>query len=191
MKLVKTEFPGLLVLEPRVFEDNRGFFLESYNRNVFEDNDIQVDFLQDNHAYSKQKGVLRGFHFQAPPYGQSKLVWVTRGAVYDVVVDLRLGSPTYGKWSGYELSAKNFKRLFIPAGFAHAYMALSVHTEFMYKVDAPYAPSHEGGIRWDDPDLAVKWPLADPILSDKDKKLPLLSEMKSPFRYSTDEERNL
>jgi dTDP-4-dehydrorhamnose 3,5-epimerase len=187
MRISRTEFPGVLVLEPKVFQDNRGFFLESYNRAAFESCGLPVDFVQDNHAYSRGVGVLRGFHFQGPPAAQGKLVWVTRGAVVDVIVDIRKGSPTYGKWGQLRLTAHNFMRLYIPAGFAHAYMTLSEHTEFMYKVDAPYAPETEGGIRWNDPDLAVNWPAVwdrvEPVLSDKDRNLPLFSELESPFVY--------
>ncbi len=183
MKVSQTEFPGVLVVEPTVFSDNRGFFMESYNRDVFAQSGIDVDFMQDNHAYSRGIGVLRGFHFQAPPTAQAKLVWVTRGAVVDVVVDIRTGSPTYGQWGQLKLSAENKLRLFIPIGFAHAYMTLSEETEFIYKVDAPYSPECEGGIRWNDPDLAVNWPVQEPILSKKDKFLPFLAELESPFLY--------
>lgn len=183
MKVSKTEFPGVLVIEPTVFSDNRGFFMESYNRNVFAENGVHADFMQDNHARSKGIGVLRGFHFQAPPTAQAKLVWVTKGSVVDVVVDIRKGSPTYGKWGQLRLSAENKLRLFIPAGFAHAYMTLSEETEFLYKVDAPYSPGDEGGIRWDDPDLAVNWPVESPILSEKDSRLPFLAELDSPFDF--------
>jgi len=185
MECHATGFPGLLVLEPRVFGDERGFFLESYNKEKFRDLGIDCDFVQDNHAYSQQMGVLRGFHFQRPPMAQAKLVWVTRGAVLDVVVDLRRSSPTYLKTFQLELSATNFKRLFIPRGFGHAYVTLVPDTEFQYKVDAPYAPDCEGGIAWDDPDLAVDWAAvlkgAAPVLSDKDKTLTTVSVFDSPF----------
>ncbi|MBU1249148.1 MAG: dTDP-4-dehydrorhamnose 3,5-epimerase [Proteobacteria bacterium] len=184
MQVSQTEFPGVLIVEPTVFSDNRGFFMESYNRQVFEQHGIHADFMQDNHARSSGVGVLRGFHFQAPPMAQAKLVWVTRGAVVDVVVDIRVGSPTYGQWGQLKLSAENKLRLFIPAGFAHAYMTLSEETEFIYKVDAPYSPADEGGIRWDDPDLAVNWPVKNPILSNKDKALGTLAKLSSPFSYS-------
>lgn len=183
MQVQATEFPGLFIIEPRVFEDSRGFFLESWNQERFETAGIRVDWVQDNHSKSVGSGVLRGFHYQAPPTAQAKLVWVTRGAVVDVVVDLRVGSPMYGKWGQLKLSERNFLRIFIPKGFAHAYMTLSDETEFMYKVDAPYSPGDEGGIRWDDPDLNVNWPVAEPLLSDKDKHLPLLRDLKSPFTY--------
>lgn len=187
MKVVQTDFPGLLILEPRVFGDERGFFLESYNKGRFLDLGIDTEFVQDNHAYSREAGVLRGFHFQAPPMAQSKLVWVTRGSVLDVVVDLRKGSPRYGKWFKTELSATNFRRLFVPKGFAHAYLTLEADCEFLYKVDADYSPQDEGGIAWDDSDLAVDWsgslPKGGPILSEKDKALMKISEFNSPFIF--------
>ena len=146
MQAYETEFPGLLVLVPRVFQDERGFFLESYNADRFREFGITCDFVQDNHAYSKDAGVLRGLHFQVPPASQAKLVWVTRGAVMDVVVDLRKGSPTYGLAEQVVLSAANFKRLFVPKGFGHGYVSLMPDTEFQYKVDAPYSPEHEGRV---------------------------------------------
>jgi len=187
MLVHETGFPGLLVLTPKVFQDERGFFLESYSRNTFEQLGITCDFVQDNHAYSKDIGVLRGLHFQAPPVAQAKLVWVTRGEVVDVVVDLRKGSPTYGKWVQVVLSAANFKRLIIPRGFAHGYVTTMPDTEFQYKVDAPYSPDHDSGIAWDDPDIGVDWASAlkgvTPILSEKDKRLPRLVNFDSPFNF--------
>ena len=187
MQVHKTEFPGLLVLVPRVFQDERGFFLESYNKNQFKGLGIDCDFVQDNHAYSRQVGVLRGFHFQLPPAAQAKLVWVTRGAVLDVVVDLRKGSPTFGRWQHVILSAANFKRMFIPKGFGHAYLTIMPDTEFQYKVDAPYAPEFDGGVAWDDPDIAMRWESGlkgrEPILSEKDRRLPRLADFDSPFIY--------
>ena len=187
MQVYETGFAGLLVLEPRVFQDERGFFLESYNREAFGNLGIDCEFVQDNHAYSKDVGVLRGFHFQSPPAAQAKLVWVTRGAVLDVAVDLRKGSPTYGEWRHVILSAANFKRMFIPRGFGHSYVTIMPDTEFQYKVDAPYAPEHEGGIVWDDPDVAVDWAPAlkgrAPVMSEKDKRLSRLADFDSPFTF--------
>ncbi len=183
MNLIETEFPGLLVVEPSVFRDQRGFFLESFNRKVFEDNGLPTDFVQDNHAYSSGIGVVRGLHLQMPPHAQAKLVWVTRGAVFDVVVDLRKGSPTYLRSFRIELSAENFRRLFIPKGFAHGYETLTEENEFMYKVDSGYAPGSEAGIRWDDPDLAIDWKTDNPVLSDKDRELPSLAQFDSPFDF--------
>lgn len=184
MEVRQTGIPGLLVVKPRVFGDHRGFFLETYSRRAFAAAGLDYDFVQDNHARSGQRGVLRGLHFQCPPAAQAKLVWVTRGAVHDVVVDLRRGSPTYGRWYGLELSEDNFLRLMIPRGFAHGYVTLTETTEFLYKVDAPYAPATEAGIRWDDPDLAIDWPVSDPVLSDKDRVLPPFAQVESPFSFT-------
>ncbi|CCH47854.1 dTDP-4-dehydrorhamnose 3,5-epimerase [Pseudodesulfovibrio piezophilus] len=187
MQVYETGFSGLFVLEPKVFQDERGFFLESYNKDSFRLLDIECDFVQDNHAYSKDLGVLRGFHFQRPPMAQAKLVWVTRGAVLDVVIDLRLGSVTYGKYAPVVLSASNFKRMFIPKGFGHAYITIMPDTEFQYKVDAPYSPDHEGGIAWDDPTIGMDWTPAlhgqKPILSEKDRRLSRFVDFHSPFIY--------
>jgi dTDP-4-dehydrorhamnose 3,5-epimerase len=186
MLVHKTDFPGLLILEPRVFQDERGFFLESYNRDKFRQLGIDSDFVQDNHAYSREEGVLRGFHFQLPPYAQAKCVWVTRGAVLDVVVDLRKG-PTYGKCQHAVLSAANFKRMFIPRGFGHAYVTLLPDTEFQYKVDAPYMPDYDCGLVWNDPDIGFDWNIVldgrEPILSDKDRALGSFAAFESPFTH--------
>lgn len=172
-----------MVVEPKVFRDRRGFFLESFNKKVFAENGLPTDFVQDNHAYSSGLGVIRGLHLQMPPHAQAKLVWVMRGAVNDVVVDLRKGSPTYRRSFEIELSADNFRRLFIPKGFAHGYETLSEENEFMYKVDSGYAPGSEAGIRWDDPELEIVWKTENPVLSDKDLDLPPLAEFDSPFEF--------
>lgn len=184
MQFLSTGFLGLYVLEPKIFNDSRGFFLESYSRKIFEKNDFSYDFVQDNHARSNQKGVLRGLHFQRPPAAQTKLVRVTRGSVYDVALDIRIGSPTYGKWFGIVLSAENFRQLLIPHGFAHAYQCLEDVTEFQYKVDAFYAPDYDSGIRWNDPDIAIDWPVRDVILAERDRCWPKLSEIRSPFVFN-------
>jgi dTDP-4-dehydrorhamnose 3,5-epimerase len=189
MRVIETGLPGLLLLEPKVFRDERGFFLESYSRAGFAQAGIAADFVQDNHACSTAAGVLRGLHFQLPPVCQAKLVWVTRGAVLDVVVDLRVGSPTYLRHYSVELSAENFQRLFVPKGFAHAYLTLTPHSEFQYKVDAPYSPANDAGLRWNDPDLGIAWPtlpgVAAPLLSPKDQSQPLLKDFVSPFVYES------
>lgn len=182
MQVVETGFPGLLVLEPKVFEDERGFFMETYNKKVYAEHAIHYDFVQDNHARSEQKGVLRGLHFQLPPHAQTKLVWVNSGSVLDVAVDLRTDSPMFGKWYSIVLSARNRKRLLIPKGFGHGYATLEAGVEFLYKVDEYYAPKEDSGIRWNDPDLGVDWGDVEPILSDKDTNLQLMKDFTSPFR---------
>lgn len=187
MQLRETGLPGLVLLEPKIFRDERGFFLESYSQVKFAQLGIQASFVQDNHAYSAAPFVLRGLHFQRPPFAQAKLVWVVRGRVLDVVVDLRRGSPTFGQNFCVELSAANFLRLFVPRGFAHGYVTLEPDTEFLYKVDAPYDAHSDAGILWDDPDLAVPWPDCAPVLSAKDCTLPLLKDLDTPFVYEAPE----
>ncbi|HEX5125211.1 MAG TPA: dTDP-4-dehydrorhamnose 3,5-epimerase [Rhodocyclaceae bacterium] len=169
MKVTKTDIPDLLILEPRVFGDTRGFFMESYNEKVFrEATGVSVDFVQDNHSRSG-RGVLRGLHYQiAQPQG--KLVRVTSGRVFDAVVDMRVSSPAFGRWMGVELSEENSRQLWIPPGFAHGFLVLSGVADFLYKTTDYYAPEHERSLAWDDPTVGVKWPLGDiqPLLSAKD-----------------------
>ena len=181
MEFIETSLEGAYLIKPEVFQDERGFFLESYSKKVFAENGIDVDFVQDNHSLSLAKGTLRGFHFQNPPNEQAKLVRITRGKVYDVIIDLRKNSPTFGKWEGFELSGDNFRMLFIPSGFAHAYQTLEDDTEFMYKVDNFYAPESDSGIIWNDPDLAIDWPIKEAILSEKDNQLQNFKDFQSPF----------
>ena len=169
MEVIATSIPGVVVIEPRVFGDERGFFLESWNRRVFAQNDLPVDFVQDNHSKSAC-GILRGLHYQTR-HVQGKLVRVIAGEVFDVAVDLRSDSPHFGKWVGVTLSAANHRMFWIPPGFAHGFYVTSDAAEFVYKCTDYYAPEHEVSIRWDDPDLAIKWPLVDgrpPQLSAKD-----------------------
>ena len=178
MKITTTELPGVLVLEPKVFGDARGFFMESFNQKLFDElSGTRHQFVQDNHSRSA-RGVLRGLHYQLPPHAQGKLVRVTQGSVFDVAVDIRRGSPSLGRWVGVELSGENHRQLWIPPGFAHGFLTLEPDVEVLYKVSAPYAPSCDRAIRFDDPALAIAWPLAGatPILSDKDRKAPLLAE---------------
>jgi dTDP-4-dehydrorhamnose 3,5-epimerase len=181
MEFLRTPLSDVILIKPDVHADNRGFFLESYTLSKFVANGIDTMFVQDNHSLSAQKGVLRGLHFQTPPCAQSKLVRVTRGAIYDVVVDLRRSSSTYGKWFGAELTGENFQMLFVPAGFAHGFCTLVANTEVQYKVDHLYAPANDSGIRWNDPDIGIQWPVPEPILSKKDGELQDFRSFKSPF----------
>lgn len=181
MEFQKTKFDNAWLIKPKVFNDERGFFLETYSKQAFHEKGIESNFIQDNHARSKKVGVLRGLHFQLPPYEQAKLVRVTHGAVFDVIVDIRKDSSTYGQWQGFKLTAKNFNILFIPRGFAHGYCTVQSNTEFMYKVDNTYAPDHDSGILWNDETLAIKWPVKKPILSEKDTSLATFKDFISPF----------
>jgi dTDP-4-dehydrorhamnose 3,5-epimerase len=168
MQIEKTSLPGVLLITPRVFTDPRGFFFESYNQQKFRANGIDTVFVQDNHSKSA-RGTLRGLHFQLPPAAQVKLVRVVRGAIWDVVVDIRVGSPTFGQWFGVELSAENFRQIYIPIGFAHGFCVLSDEAEVLYKTSDFYSPSHERGIIWNDPALNVGWPVTEPLLSQRDQ----------------------
>ena len=182
MKVTKTTFEGLLIIEPQVFEDDRGFFYESYNKKSFHHEGIEMEFVQDNQSYS-QKGVLRGLHFQKPPHAQTKLVCVLAGVVQDVVVDLRKSRPTYGRHYSIELSSMNRKRLLIPKGFAHGFLVLSESADVLYKCDEYYHPESEGGMLYDDPTLGIDWQMKEHslFLSSKDRALPLLSGAGSSF----------
>lgn len=186
MQISRTKIPDVLVVEPKKFEDPRGFFSEVYKDGIFDEFGFEDRFIQDNHAFSVDKGVLRGLHFQSPPFAQDKLVRVTRGAIWDVVVDVRHGSPTYGQWVGEELSEENWKQIFVPKGFAHGYVTLRENTEVLYKVTNRYAPEHDHGIMWDDASIGVDWKLGDiePILSEKDKKHPTLDQSEKFFEYN-------
>ena len=183
MNIIETKLPGVLIVEPKVFGDARGFFLETFHKQRYQEAGIPgegLEFVQDNHSRSS-KGVLRGLHFQNPGDTQAKLVRVTKGAVYDVIVDLRKESETFGKWEGFELTADNFLILFVPRGFAHGFCTLEDYTEFEYKCDNFYTPASESGIIWNDSDLKIYWPIENPILSEKDKKLQFFKDLKSPF----------
>lgn len=176
MKFIKTDIKDLIVIEPNVFGDHRGWFLESYNQDVFQKNGIDIVFIQDNHSYSAQKGVLRGLHFQNNPKSQTKLVRCTKGQIWDVAVDLRKSSPTYLKWFGLELTAENHKMLLIPQGFAHGFITLEAASEVQYKVDNFYDKSTDRSIKYDDPQIGIIWPKIEIILSDKDKNAPYLAD---------------
>ncbi len=178
MKFIPAQIPDVVLIEPRVHEDRRGFFLEFYNKDLFQKNGIGVHFVQDNHSTS-EKGVVRGLHFQIAPRMQAKLVKVIRGSAFDVVVDIRKGSPTFGKYVSHILSAENKKMLYVPAGFAHGFCALEDGTEFLYKVSDFYSARHERGIIWNDPAIAIPWPKldVDTVLSEKDKHYPRLKDL--------------
>lgn len=176
MKFIKTEIKDLIVIELNVFGDHRGWFSESYNTEVFKQNDIHIVFIQDNHSFSAQKGVLRGLHFQNNPKAQTKLVRCTRGRIWDVAVDLRKSSPTYLKWFGIELTADNHKMLLVPQGFGHGFLTLEDNTEVQYKVDNLYDKPSDRSIKYDDPTIGINWPVKEFILSEKDKLAPLLKD---------------
>jgi dTDP-4-dehydrorhamnose 3,5-epimerase len=181
MKITPTALPEVLIVEPRVFGDARGFFTESWNEQTFNKAvGSAVRFVQDNHSRSA-RGVLRGLHFQLPPHTQGKLVRVVSGAVFDVAVDLRRSSPNFGLWEGVELTAENQRQLWVPPGFAHGFMVLSETADFLYKTTDYYAPDCEGSVRWDDPAIGITWPDvgAPPLLAEKDAKAPLLADAKS------------
>ncbi len=186
MKITPTNIPDVLLIEPQVFGDHRGYFLESYNKSKLPKDIQNIDFVQDNESKS-QYGVLRGLHFQIPPYCQSKLVRVIEGIVLDIVVDIRKGSPTFGKHVSIELSAENKKQLFIPRGFAHGFVVLSETAIFSYKCDNYYSPDHDRGISFNDPSLNIDWKviLQECILSEKDKNLPLLKDCTDVFDINT------
>jgi dTDP-4-dehydrorhamnose 3,5-epimerase len=182
-KKIETSLKGVYLLEPTVFEDHRGFFMESYNKKDFEEIGLYYDLIQDNHSLSVEAGVLRGLHFQLNPKAQTKIVRVLDGAIYDVVVDIRKKSPTFGKWQGFILTSENKRQIVVPKGFAHAVLTLVPNTQIMYKVDEYYSPQHDRSIRWNDPDLGVDWPVSKPILSEKDANAPFLKEILNEINF--------
>lgn len=183
MKVIETKLQDVKLIETAVFGDHRGFFTESYSEHKFKEIGIKEEFIQDNHSLSLEPGVLRGMHFQVPPMAQTKLVRVTSGVIYDVIVDLRKGSPTYMQWEGFILSEYNHRQLYVPKGFAHGFLTLTGNCNVQYKVDETYSAEHDGGIAFDDEALNLSWPvnLDKVILSDKDKKHPLLKNWDNPF----------
>lgn len=183
MDIRKTDIEGPLIIEPDVFADDRGFFVETYNEARYGAAGISESFVQDNLSTSK-KGVLRGLHFQSPPHAQGKLVQVLRGRVFDVAVDIREGSPTFGRYVSVELSAENHRQFWIPAGFAHGFLALEDDTVFQYKCTDVYAPEQDGGIRYDDPAIGIAWPDGPYLVSDKDRRQPLLRDLGPVFRFN-------
>lgn len=187
MNVIKTDIEGVVILEPRVFNDSRGYFFESYNKKTFDSEVCPIEFVQDNESCSS-RGVMRGLHFQRPPHAQAKLVRCVRGAVLDVAVDIRKGSPTFGKYVSCLLTEENHRQFFIPRGFAHGFAVISDTAVFQYKCDNYYAPEADGGISILDPSLGIDWgfPFEEAILSDKDRKHPLLKDFDSPFIFDSD-----
>ncbi|WP_374467965.1 dTDP-4-dehydrorhamnose 3,5-epimerase [Phenylobacterium sp.] len=170
--------PELLLITPKRHGDARGWFAETWSRRAMSAAGVEADFVQDNQAFNARKGTVRGLHFQTSPHPQAKLVRVLKGAIFDVAVDVRPGSPTFGRWAGATLTAEGGEQLFVPRGFAHGYCTLVDDTELFYKVDGLYAPQTEGGVIWNDPDIGIEWPIdVEPVLSDKDKVLPRLKDM--------------
>jgi dTDP-4-dehydrorhamnose 3,5-epimerase len=189
MEITETALPGVRLLTPRRFSDARGFFAETYSRRVLSAAGIDIEFVQDNHSLSRAAGTMRGLHFQSPPHAQDKLVRCGQGALFDVAVDIRAGSPTYGQWTGQELTAENGRQMFIPKGFLHGFMTLLPDTEIVYKCSDFYAPACDGAVRWNDPAIAIRWPLeSDPTaISPKDAAAPLLADFISPFVWDGDQ----
>ncbi len=180
-----TSIADVVLIVPQRFSDYRGWFAETYSTRAFAPALGDMAFVQDNQAFSAARGTLRGLHFQRPPEPQAKLIRVLRGSIFDVTVDLRAGSPTYGRWAGVTLTAEAGEQLFVPHGFAHGYCTLEADTDVAYKVDGFYAPDCDAGLAWDDPDLAIDWPISrdEAILSDKDRRLPAFADFVSPFSY--------
>ena len=181
MKVKQTDLDGVLIIEPEVFGDARGWFMETYTKSKWKKQGIAAEFVQDNHSFSAHRGTLRGLHFQNAPMAQAKLVRCVKGAVLDVAVDLRRASPNYKKWTAVQLSEGNKKQLFIPKGFAHAFLTLTDDVEFLYKTDNYYSKEYDRSIRWDDPDIGINWGILSPILSEKDKYAPLLRDCDADF----------
>ena len=171
------KIPEVILVEAKAFTDSRGFFMETYKRSEFEQNGIPWDFVQDNYSRSSQRGVLRGLHYQKDPKAQGKLVLPIRGAIFDVAVDVRKGSPTYGEWVGVELSDENHRMLYVPAGFAHGFCTLSDVADVLYRQTGYYSPEHDRCFAWNDADIGIEWPIADPILSERDQANPTRSDL--------------
>ena len=180
MKVHKCDIEGVVIIEPRIFADDRGYFFEAFSEREFAEQVCDTHFVQDNEVRSSY-GVVRGLHFQLPPHAQSKLVRVAKGHILDVAVDIRQGSPTFGQYVAVELSDENHRQLFVPRGFAHGFVTLTDDVEFLYKADNYYAPEADGGIRWNDPEIGVEWGVEDPILSRKDENAPLLKDAVTGF----------
>jgi len=185
LEVTPLDLPGALVIAPKRFGDHRGFFSEVFNARRYAEIGIAETFVQDNHSFSAEKGVIRGLHFQTPPHAQGKLVRVVRGAILDVIVDIRKGSPTFGQHADVELSAENWRQLWVPAGFAHGFCTLTTECEVLYKVTDYFAPDNDKGLAFDDPALGIDWPVAadDAILSEKDRQHPVLANLPDYFTY--------
>ncbi|GGH63993.1 dTDP-4-dehydrorhamnose 3,5-epimerase [Paenibacillus silvae] len=181
MKVTSSRLNGAVLLEPIVHGDNRGFFMESFNEQIMLNKGLNYQFIQDNQSLSAQSGVLRGLHYQLNPRAQTKLIRVIAGAIYDVILDIRKESPTYGQWEAFILSEYNYRQLLVPKGFAHGFCTLVPNTQVLYKVDEYYSPEHDRGILWDDPSLGIDWPTSNPILSEKDTKHPLFKDAEMNF----------
>ena len=191
MNVTPLSIPDVMILEPERFSDERGFFSETYNRRALAECGIELDFVQDSHSLSRSRGTIRGLHYQSPPFAQNKLIRVVRGSVLDVAVDLRRGSPTYGRHVAAIISAQAWNQILVPVGFAHGFCTLEADTEIVYKVTDYYAPAHDRGILWNDPDLDIEWPVADEIavLSARDRSLPRLRNIVSPFVHPGSRDR--
>lgn len=184
MKIINTHLDGVVIVEPKVYGDHRGWFMETYNEPTYAQAGINANFVQDNQSFSAAKGTLRGLHYQLKPKAQTKLIRCTKGAIYDVAVDIRKGSSTFGEWFGIELSSGNKKQLLVPKGFAHGFLTLTEDVEVQYKVDQLYAPEYDRGIIWNDPQIGIQWPLnVQPILSVKDETAPLLQVAENNFYH--------
>ncbi|GGM31859.1 dTDP-4-dehydrorhamnose 3,5-epimerase [Paraliobacillus quinghaiensis] len=184
MKVIETSLEGVLIIEPKVFGDHRGWFMETYSDVKFSESGIELNFVQDNHSFSAAKGTLRGLHYQLNPKAQTKLVRCTQGAIFDVAVDIRKNSPSFGEWFGIELSVENKKQLLVPKGFAHAFITLTDNVEVQYKVDEIYSSENDRSILWNDPEISIKWPKdIIPILSEKDENAPQLKDAENNFYY--------
>lgn len=185
LDIIETAIQDVFIIQPKRHGDARGFFSETFKQEALQEAGINLNWIQDNHSFSSQRGVVRGLHFQKEPYGQAKLLRVTRGSILDVAVDIRVGSPTYGQHVAVELSQENWRQLLIPVGFAHGFCTLSEETEVIYKVTARYAPEAEGGLMWNDASLGIEWPIEEheALLSDRDCLWPAFAEFSSPFQF--------
>jgi len=190
MEILNLDIPDVKILKPVQHKDQRGFFSEIFSQPTLAAAGMELEVVQENFAFSVQPHTVRGLHFQAAPYAQDKLIQVVRGAIFDVAVDLRRGSPWYGQYVSAEISADNWNQILVPVGFAHGLVTLEPNTAVIYKVTAPYSPEHEGGVRWDDPDLQIPWPVnaQQALLSERDQAMPLLSELDTPFRFTEEQQ---